>query len=573
MALFRRDLRLHRESDPLAAQFKDALLWPGALRIDKAGSSVVESCSYPGPTEHYKNRADQTMWKLGLLFGMLCAFCVTGFAAEKRVALVFGNASYKAPARPLDNPKADARLIAKSLQKVGFKVMLKEDASKSAMESAIQDFGAQADGADIALVYYAGHGMEIGGKNYLLPVDAKLANARELDTQTMQLDVILNFVEGAKLAIVVLDACRDNPFRDQVTRSLGTRSLSVGRGLAPVVPEHNMLIAYAAAAGFTAEDGTGRANSPYAEALARHLTDPGVDIPRMFGRVHDAVQAQTSKRQHPMQYGMLSGDAVYLVPPKDGSKPVVQASTQPQVKSHAHESATRDSGGSAELDYWRSADKIGTENAYRNYLKRYPKGEFAELATENVERLRATSSASSRPAPTPAPTHPPHEASGSGTPSPPGNSASSGSTSSTRGGSASEGIAALAGIAAALAASKKKGHEREHAPAVASVAGVWEGNYACAQGVAPMRLTINQGSDGSLQAQFDFNAGPGQVGAFRLSGRIDANFLRLNAYQWVAPAPGYSMVNLEGSVTPDLRQINGRILAPQCGGLTINRVR
>ena len=130
----------------------------------------------------------------------------------------------------------------------------------------------------------------------------------------------------------------------------------------------------------------------------------------------------------------------------------------------------------------------------------------------------------------------------------------------------------LGKLAEAIAASKKKNHER-HAPANASVAGVWEGSFACAQGVAPMRLTINQGVDGSLQAQFDFNSAPGQVGAFTLAGRVNGGSLRLDASQWVVPAPGYTMVSLEGTVTPDLRQINGRILHPSCGGLQINRVR
>ena len=144
-------------------------------------------------------------------------------------------------------------------------------------------------------MFYAGHGIEIRGINYMIPVDAKLASDRDAEDEAISLDRLLQSVEGAKrLGLVILDACRDNPFAQKMVRSSGSRS--IGKGLGNIEPEGTTLVAYAAKHGQTAEDGKGR-NSPYASALIRNIQTPGLEINQVFRRVHDEVMNATGKRQ------------------------------------------------------------------------------------------------------------------------------------------------------------------------------------------------------------------------------------------------------------------------------------
>src|SRR5262245_60141239 len=183
----------------------------------------------------------------------------------------------------------------------------------SEMRRTIGDFADAARNADIAVVYYAGHGMEVNGINYLIPVDAKLERDFDVEDEAISLDRVLRVLEPAKrLRLVILDACRDNPFVRSMKRTVTTRA--VGRGLAPVEPwSTDTLVAYAAKAGSVASDGTG-ANRPYTQALLNHLAQPGLDMRIAFGRIRDEVMRITSNRQEPFIYGSLGGTLVSLVP-------------------------------------------------------------------------------------------------------------------------------------------------------------------------------------------------------------------------------------------------------------------
>ena len=177
----------------------------------------------------------------------------------------------------------------------------------------LRDFADKAADADIAVIYYAGHGIEVDGTNYLIPVDAKLERDNDVYDEAFSLDRVLVSVESAKkLRLVILDACRDNPFAQTMKKTVATRA--IGRGLAKVEPASpNTLIAYSAKAGSTAQDGDGK-NSPFTTALSQHLTTPGLDVRRAFGFVRDDVLKSTGNRQEPYVYGSLGGDDVPLVP-------------------------------------------------------------------------------------------------------------------------------------------------------------------------------------------------------------------------------------------------------------------
>ena len=229
---------------------------------------------------------------------------------ENRIALVIGNSAY-ANVGKLPNAKNDAEKIAATLKRLGFsQVTLALDLTRDKLNEALKAFAAQATRADWAMVYYAGHGMEFGGVNYLVPTDAKLASDRDISFEAVALDQVLFTVEGAKkLRLVVLDACRDNPFVKTMSHTSATRS--VGRGLGQVEPEGATLVVYAAKHGQTALDGTG-ANSPFVSALAKYLETPRLEINLLFRKVRDDVFKGTGKRQEPFTYGSLPAEEFYF---------------------------------------------------------------------------------------------------------------------------------------------------------------------------------------------------------------------------------------------------------------------
>src|ERR1700737_3290198 len=249
-----------------------------------------------------------------LLAAALLLLCQPAHA-EKRVALVLGNSAYK-NVPPLPNPVNDGAMIAATLKSAGFDVVdSRSDLPALEMRRALRDFADRARDADIAVIYYAGHGMEVDGTNYLIPVDAKLERDTDVYDEALSLDRVLVAIEPAKkLRLVILDACRDNPFAKTMKRTVASRG--IGQGLAKVEPTSpNVLIAYSAKAGSTAADGDGK-NSPFTMALSKHLTTPGLDVRRAFGYVRDDVPRSTGNRQEPFVYGSLGGEDVPLVPVK-----------------------------------------------------------------------------------------------------------------------------------------------------------------------------------------------------------------------------------------------------------------
>src|SRR5205814_1885098 len=250
--------------------------------------------------------------------------------ADKRVALILGNSNYQ-NVPPLSNPINDGGVMAATFKNAGFDVVSRYDLSALDTRGVLRDFEDRAGDADVAVVYYAGHGMEVDGTNYLIPVDAKLERDTDIYDEAFSLDRVLLAVEPAKqLRLVILDACRDNPFAKSMKKTVASRS--IGRGLAKVEPTSpNTLIAYSAKAGSTALDGDSN-NSPFTVALAKHLTTPGLDVRKAFGFVRDDVLKTTGNRQEPFVYGSLGGDDMPLVPAKAALSAATAPNPQAEVR-------------------------------------------------------------------------------------------------------------------------------------------------------------------------------------------------------------------------------------------------
>jgi hypothetical protein len=254
----------------------------------------------------------------GFLVGLVALaavlLCGSAAEAERRVAFVIGNSAYK-NATSLPNTINDSTAVAALFRSVGFEVVTsRTDLGVVDFKRAIRDFLITAETADIAVVYYAGHGIEVAGTNYLIPVDAKLARDYDVEDEAVALDRIVWALQSVKrLRLILLDACRDNPFVTKLQRSVGVRAAAKG-GLGKIDDvSADTLVAYAAKAGSVSYDGDG-ANSPFATALLKHIAEPGVDIRIALGRVRDEVLKQTAGRQEPFIYGSLGGATIPLVP-------------------------------------------------------------------------------------------------------------------------------------------------------------------------------------------------------------------------------------------------------------------
>ena len=223
-----------------------------------------------------------------------------------RVALVIGNSAYASSAA-LPNARRDAEAVAAALRNANFqRVMVENDLAHEKLISVLRNFAAEAEKADWAVIYFAGHGIEISGLNYLIPVDARLASDRDVSLEAVSLDQVMNAVERAKkLRMVLLDACRDNPFESQMRRTVASRSVS--HGLARIEPEPGTLVVYAAKHGEVASDGEGN-HGPFASAFVKRVATPGLEVRRLFDYVRDDVLAATNRRQQPFSYGSLPAE-------------------------------------------------------------------------------------------------------------------------------------------------------------------------------------------------------------------------------------------------------------------------
>jgi len=247
---------------------------------------------------------------LGVVAALAGLAVPPGLADGKRVALVIGNSTYRnVPTLP--NPANDGADIAAALTRLGFAVTLVTNASFDQMRRGLIAFGRDAAGADMAAVFFAGHGMEISGENWLIPVDAELKKDTDAANEAVSLrSVILQVSNTTSLGLVVLDACRNNPFVAKMSRSLALRAV-IGGGLGRIEPVGNVLVAYAARDGTTALDGDGR-NSPFTAALLHNIETPGVEVTFMLRNVRDDVMEVTRNEQQPFVYGSLSRKAIYL---------------------------------------------------------------------------------------------------------------------------------------------------------------------------------------------------------------------------------------------------------------------
>ena len=266
-----------------------------------------------------------------IVWGFLLIFAtVLSSYADNRVALVIGNSSYASVAA-LPNPKRDAEAVTAALRNAGFQsVTMIADAGRETLVKALGAFAREADGADWALVYFAGHGIEVGGTNYLIPVDARLVSDRDVSVEAISLDQIMTYVEGAKrLRVVILDACRENMFLAKMLRKDPSRS--IGRGLARYEPAPGSIVVFAAKEGQIALDGDAP-NSPFATAFLKNLKVPKLDVRRLFDLVRDDVMEMTGRRQQPFAYSSVSGrEEFYFLTTPVGLTPTTPQISDPMV--------------------------------------------------------------------------------------------------------------------------------------------------------------------------------------------------------------------------------------------------
>jgi uncharacterized caspase-like protein len=306
--------------------------------------------------------------------------------ADKRVAFVVGNGAYKNVAA-LPNPAIDAKSMAKVLRNVGFDVVEGTNLTRDKMTERLLEFGKKAEGADVALFFYAGHGIAINGTNYLLPVDADIKSEMDVKLGTaINIDVTLEqTMADAKVKLVFLDACRDNPFANKIKSNNPTRSLSVQSGLAEMTSGQGTLIAFATGPGQTALDGQEGTNSPFTRALMANITAPGVEIQQAMTKVRAQVNEETNKNQLPWGHTNLIG-SVFLNPAAAGA--TAEAPNTPAV--------TTTAASEVELEFWRSIKDSNKPEELNAYLTNYPNGTFKPLALARIASLQDGPSTTTR---------------------------------------------------------------------------------------------------------------------------------------------------------------------------------
>jgi len=331
---------------------------------------------------------------LTVILSLICMlFTANAAKAERRVAFVVGNGAYKNVAQ-LPNPPVDAKAMAAVLRNVGFDVVEGTNLTRDKMTEKLLDFGKKAQGADVAVFFYAGHGIAISGTNYLLPIDADIKS--EMDVKlgaAINIDLTLDqTMSDAKVKLVFLDACRDNPFAAKIKSSASTRSVSVQTGLAEMKSGEGTLIAFATGPGQTALDGQEGTNSPFTRALIAHITTPGVEIQQAMTEVRAQVNEETNKGQLPWGHTNLIG-SVYLNPaavPAPGAAAAAPSATPAAVAS------TSSSGTDVELEFWRSVKESNKPEELNAYLTSYPNGQFKSLALARIASLENGPSTTTR---------------------------------------------------------------------------------------------------------------------------------------------------------------------------------
>jgi uncharacterized caspase-like protein len=269
-----------------------------------------------------------------LLLSIFAAFQLlpANAAPDPRVALVIGNGAYK---NTVDLPNApnDARAVSAALKRLGFLVVEGIDLTQTGMTDKLKEFSRLLSNSEVGLVFYAGHGMQVGGENYLVPIDAVLKREADLEFEAVKVDVILRQLSReSKVKIVILDACRDNPLVAELARSMSGRSRSMatasGMGAIDTQGATGTMVAFATSPGTVALDGKGQ-HSPFTEALLAHMETPGIDIDVMMKRVRGQVTRSTNERQQPWTNSSLTAEVFLNGASPPNGQPVAMAALTP----------------------------------------------------------------------------------------------------------------------------------------------------------------------------------------------------------------------------------------------------
>jgi Caspase domain len=316
-------------------------------------------------------------WLIRAVLGVYL-FCCSTFPAlaEKRVALVIGNATY-ATAPKLKNPRHDAEDMTAALERLNFKVIAGYDLDDRGMGQKAREFAREVAGADVALFFFAGHGLQVNGLNYLAPTNVALKSEADLDFETLPLDLVLRQMRLAKISLVFLDACRDNPLARGLRAA--TRSGMGSVGLARIEDATGMMISYATQPGNIALDGDGR-NSPYSKALLANIGKPGLSVSDTMIEVRKQVLAETGDKQVPWENSSLTGKFFFV--PESGTQ--VVAALPPPV---AAKPMTASADQAMETAFWASVANTNDPALYREYLRRFPGGTFAAIAQAQIAAL------------------------------------------------------------------------------------------------------------------------------------------------------------------------------------------
>ncbi|MEC9367800.1 MAG: caspase family protein [Pseudomonadota bacterium] len=329
----------------------------------------------------------------GILFTLFLVLAVgaqESAVAAQKVALVIGNSTYK-HATELKNPRNDATDLATALERLGFKVVPGFDLDKREMERKIREFSTHLSGADVALFFYAGHGLQVSGQNYLAPVDARLSDDADLDFETVPLGLVLRQMErDSKTNIVFLDACRDNPLARNLAQSMGTRSAAVGRGLARIETGVGTMIAFATQPGNVALDGTGR-NSPFTAALLNNIALPGLDISQMMIGVRRQVIEVTGGKQVPWEHSSLTGQFFF------SGKVTVEVKKPERTEPETGGGGTSKPNEAAQA--WATVQETKSRAVLQTFIDSFPGTVYAEFAKARLKEMGPQVAAVPKPEP------------------------------------------------------------------------------------------------------------------------------------------------------------------------------
>lgn len=522
-----------------------------------------------------------------LQIGTLLVFWMTAWSAnaETRIALVIGNGDYEAVSA-LPNPPNDMALMQSTLTSLDFDVMTAVDVDLEGMKIAIQEFGRQLEAAGpdtVALFYYAGHGLQTNGVNYLVPTDAAIERETDIVVETINLDWVIDQMEfaGNRMNLVILDACRNNP----IVRSMRSGT----RGLAQVDAPRGTLIAYATAPGAVAVDGVGK-NSPYSAALARNLQIPGLAVEEVFRQTRVDVLDATGGDQVPWEASSLTG-AFYF---KEGEQQTVVA-VEPKVDPPAQVAQQQ------ELVFWQSIKDSKDATLFDDYLANYPEGTFKQIA---ISRRHALSSESlSRHAQEMVivdeidrlmyvqeranfRSEPSRDAAIITTLDPGIAIQVTGIVFDDRwyrvmldGDLPAFVWQPLLGPSAptvdvtALSTNKSS----DPPPPLNKLTGLWSGQYRCQQDVIGVTVDLLENDDHSLEGVFSFFALPGSPsfpeGSFALAGHVDPSRSQvdLKSTDWIDRPFGLQRHDLQGEIGSDEATISGRVLTTGCAEFTLAR--